>query len=826
VKKSMKSYQKLRTKTNLKFEMSKMNPEIDNINTFKSALKTGINIFTGAGFSTLINTDGTGLPTSNELAEEIAKKFSIPFYKDDINKTFDIASTKYGSELQSHLRRRFNVKTCNDKYYALNKINIRAYFTTNYDNIPFLIMERNEHHRLKNLNDGKDKGQFVTIPYIALHGSVLSDDSEDQLTMGNLSISNVRTERGDFFNFLNNKMNECPTLFWGYKLKDDSVKSVVLSKIKNDEGVRRKIWITFRDKDDPDIGYYRSLGCNIICGDTECILDWINNEIIDEKRKTADGNIMEIVMADNYLKKHLIPKKEEALSVTREDYYSRGLTEWLPIYSDDPIIRNHVSEVINEANGGYDVIIVGERFSGKSTILMQVARIAECPCKLYFDTLNAEETDYIIRKIGKHETWIFIENCTDDARVFVMLSAVENIHVIATANDRSFDSAKHLFKESVYRSVFITELTHDEAKEIYNKIPISIRSDRFTYKSDYNSSMSSEDYNKNALGSYSDEKFMMLEMLKNIKGSMGERRVGEILNYVFKEDPQSIELLALTTYLSWRGSALSTDVLMAYFGYKKPEEVDLAIKKIDNLLSLLDIRYSIIERDLYDQDYFILRSGLFLVGAHKIFERENKQYLHFHEIYASTVKRFVLEVAPIHIFNYRVFKRSAFDGRLFFNLFGNSADELYEFLDKYKTNPYIFQQWALYCAEKGSYKEAFILIEKALKLAPNNFSMQNSKATIMFNSSKENDSPIALQKMIDAMVILERCHKSDRRKNYHAESYANFALELDGRGESSYLQIAYDWIVELNRADRYKKIITRLRDRLKQRNDPMKSSVV
>ena len=48
---------------------------IDKPLLFKEALKTGINLFTGAGFSKFPDLFGLQLPDASELCEEICDKF-------------------------------------------------------------------------------------------------------------------------------------------------------------------------------------------------------------------------------------------------------------------------------------------------------------------------------------------------------------------------------------------------------------------------------------------------------------------------------------------------------------------------------------------------------------------------------------------------------------------------------------------------------------------------------------------------------------------------------------------------------------------------------
>lgn len=67
-----------------------------------------------------------------------------------------------------------------------------------------------------------------------------------------------------------------------------------------------------------------------------------------------------------------------------------------------------------------------------------------------------------------------------------------------------------------------------------------------------------------------------------------------------------------------------------------------------------------------------------------------------------------------------------------------------------------------------------------------------------FEANKDKDTDDALQALKEAMAILEQCYTSDKRKIYHAQKYAEFALIfLKKHGEKGFVEKAYRWINEL-----------------------------
>jgi len=774
--------------------------DIDNESILKEHLKKGINLFTGAGFSVLPGMDGKCLPTGKELADEIRNLFKIEKYSDP-RRVFSVAMAKYPDLLRDYLRDRFKVQTCNSDYYLINKINIKAFITTNFDNIPHIATSINSRYRLFNVGDkGKTIDSEITIPFIPLHGCVESQESE--LYLGDLAVSMVGRKNRDLFEYVSKEIDKRPTLFWGYKLEDEAVKTVVERQLVDGPD---KIWIQCRIERDEEIRYYRELGCNVIVGDTKQLFDWLR-ELPDE---TEDENAETCGLdCDEYLKKHKVPVLTNVPFVSLDDYYTKGVTEWIHILSNVPIVRQFVLESYNSLITGNNVIIVGGKFSGKTTALMQLARMLKEDNKFFFNKMTTESADYFLSRVGGTPVWVFLENCTDDMCIFTKLSEHKNVHIVSTANEVSFDSAFHLVSSLNYIRKDIPELLWEEAMAIFEKMSPGIRkrkmlmykTGRYSVASDTESRYNNEV--SKILGGVEEEKFSMMELLSNnVKGLITRPIVEKIVDDLAKKDEKSLELVALTTYLSGRGSALSTDIIMSYFNYRTYDEIFKAIGTVNSLLSEIDS--SKLEVESQGQDYHILRSGLFLYHAKNVFEDKNNSLMKY--VYAKVVKKFIEEIPTIIVYNYDVFKRTAYDSELMYRLFNKGADEIYNSLDKYSTNGYVFHQWALYRARLGDYTNAFKYIERASRLLPGNFSIRNSKAMIIFDSNRKDTSEVATNAMRDAMEILSVCYKSDRRKNYHAIKYADSAIELAERGDLSYLHQAYVWVNEADPTNRYKR---------------------
>jgi len=218
------------------------------------------------------------------------------------------------------------------------------------------------------------------------------------------------------------------------------------------------------------------------------------------------------------------------------------------------------------------------------------------------------------------------------------------------------------------------------------------------------------------------------------------------------------------------------------------------VEKVNGLLSEMRDEVSSIDVDDVDQDFYRLRSRLFLYRAVALLERRGSPD-DLRKEYAKMVENFVRTVSPYRVWNYDDFKKRQYDAELFYILFENDADDLYEYLFSSSSNHFVLQQWALYHRKTGNLKRAFTEIETVLKRYPNNPSIKSSHAMIMFESAMNDEGDEAIARMKKAMNVLEELHSTDLRKEYNTERYANYALVFaNTKNDYSYIDRAIEWI--------------------------------
>lgn len=739
-----------------------MTIKIDNASLLAEKLCTGISLFTGAGFSLLPDQQGKTLPEGLELAQELVKKFDIDeIYEDDL--TY-ISEQCPKEELDSFLRKRFTVTSYNPLYKVLNKIKINTYVTTNIDNILRSAVRDGNMYYINNMREyGAPMNNPNELYYIPLHGDVL--DKNSNLYFSKSELTQVTTENKDLFDAMYTRLSKDSVLFIGYSFKDGGVMKVVTELIRNG---CHDIWIQCMPTDKKNIVFFKNKGCNIIEADTEALLKWIEaQENVKSKDMISQNSLCES------LKAYRIPSLSDVPAIQNAEYLQKGNTDWYPILVNVPYERKEVNLLYNEALRKKHAILIGEKFTGKTTVLMQTALKVVADIKLYLDAPRVEEAIFVCGQIQSQKAWIFIHNCTADIEAFKVFTAQPNLYVIGSSNEYQYETVRHLIDNEIsYSTINVSELSQSEAREIYNKVPTGLKGTVFKYKSPKNN----------------DDKYSMLEFVgNNIVNSFTKRKIASMLDEMLKKNKMIFEIITLTAYLSENYSALSYNILASYFNIPVyPNAVELVKQAKEYLRS-----YAYDSMDVYE-DYYLLRSKLFATNTRELLIRNHKT------AYAAIIEKFIKTVSSFRILRYDIFRRKAYDAELFSKLFSyEQSNEIFSLLYQKNPNCYTLQQWALCKMKFKHYKEAFADIDHALSLAPNNFSIQNSQAIILFEANKYDYSETALNSLKEAMSILRDCYNNDKRKIYHSQKFAEFAIILQEKHNcKDFIEDAKKWILE------------------------------
>ena len=738
--------------------------KIENEDLFKEKLKTGINLFTGAGFSVLKSPTGRELPTGRRLCEEIVRDFNLDISPDK-GLNYVVAFCAEEKRLQDYLREKFYVEDYNPLYDNLNRINIKTYTTTNIDNIIRLVIDKSPKYYLKSIKEyGASMNGSNEIVYIPLHGDVLNINSK--LYFDKFDLSLVNKENEDLFNQMESLLKDRPILFWGYSFEDNDVLAIITKLIEMN---CHHIWVQCLPTDKDSIKLFGHKGCNIIQADTQELLAWIGNNI--DCNQNAEMELKKNSALDPYR----IPEKSQLLSVPRSDYYRKGETDWYPILEGVPYERKLVADIENAALKNKNVVIIGSQFAGKTTLLMQLARRVETKNKFYVNGIDVEQAKFIIKNIGDASAWVFFNNCSDDILAFNKFIERDNIKVVGTSDEYRFEVVRHLLDISKRYKIFnCSEIEINEAQKIYNKIPVGIRTRTFKYK----------DIEK--------EKYTMFElMLQNVYNILAKKQTSKMLKTIYEQDQQAFKVIALATYLSINGSALSYYNVATALNIKPYPDAFKLLSTVKSYLRTYNFNF---DQNEESQDFFVLRSSLLGRQLKAVLLSE---YKHF---FAQTIKEFVCSQSKYRIVRYNVYCTRAYDASFFSQLFTKEeAMAVYEYLYRRDDNPYILQQYALCLSSFHDYKKAFGYIDQVISEYPSNFSFKNSQAIILFEANKEYKSKESLSYLRQAMETLKQCYLDDKRKLYHAQKFTEFALYLSKYYYcDDYIDEAWRWINEVS----------------------------
>ncbi|MBQ7131227.1 MAG: SIR2 family protein [Oscillospiraceae bacterium] len=747
---------------------------------FINELSEGINLFLGAGFSCLPNNRGEKLPDSNILCKEICEKFDINnIFLDDLYSASEMVPQ---TEYQSFLRNRFTVgDDINNDYYLLDKLNIKSIITTNIDNIIPTIYASSEstHNLVDKASYGTIRKNESNIDYVTLNGNVCSEESH--LYFGKFELSLVDQKNKDMYEVAQSLLRDNSVLFWGYSFSDNGVLKIVKKLL--DTNKHANIWIQCLPSDRKQITFFEALGCKTIIADTSQMFVWIKEFLKSTKTETKEYKGIK----SKILNVFRVPKQFAIETNEIIDYYKSGNTHWYSIYNNHAFETKLVDNIWAWHLNNKNVLILGPEFSGKTTALMQCAVKRNNDATFYFYGTNTkEEATFFLNTIGDNKVIVYLQDCAKDIELFCTFASAPNVELIATADKYSFENVKHIVAKKGIQCYekYVGDIDEITAKQVYNHIPRSIAQGTFSYKPK------------------DDEEYSFLELLgSNVKGFISYKSVLKILQKIcIFDDNRSpcneIQLIALTVYLEARDSLMSTDLFFSYFGFT--DYFNQIIPLSNRVKGLLKDTITVES----DQDYFSIRSDFFLKYAEQAFLKDSI----LREVYRTVISKFIHKVSKGNVFRYDIFKRRAYDSRLFYTLFKDENDEsdfsedaikLYDILYDYDESPYTLQQKALFLSLFRRSKEAFSIIDTALSFYPNNFSMKNSKAEIIFNANKTFRTYQAKEQLCKAIDILEECKKNDKRQNYHAILYAKIVIHLHENfddKDDTLIDTAIEWL--------------------------------
>jgi len=745
--------------------------KIDNDALFRQFLQEGINLFLGAGFSVEAKSELGQLPVGDALRIELLTEFK---YKQPSRLTLpqlcsSIQATQ-ADRLQDFFRRRFTVKSFSSEYESLERIKIRAIFTTNIDDLIHNIYEKSSLHYV---NDLLLKGPSISgknaIEYIPLHGCVAHEGGDFDFTPIEMASSFSR-DQDKWFGYVG-RIQRTPTLYWGYRLEDAGVLQALHQSTAKGRP-HREAWIALRTPDEEAEQYFRSLGFQIAIGSTLEFLNYFRG------LKVAPP--IAPVSAPVVFPEFDVPAIGSTPARSIIEFYSGAEPSWSDIYSGKIHETAHYLSAKNTIAKGRNLLLLGATATGKSTLIRQLASTVEFKgSKLFLSELSKRKAELLARTINaeKSRVLLFIDNIADAAEGISEILASPNAQIVGAERDYYYDTVSHRFEKGKFAIHDVSDLSSVDIQAIENRIPKEIVKGKYARSND-------------PLASSEPTIFEIIEGSIR-ENSLRERYVKTLAD--LKESDVAIhDLLVMICYVYSCRIPASFDVAGSFL-----HAYGINLAKVHEIIQSLGVTVASYEGALAvdHQDYFVPRS---VPVADTVMTRLNAADL------SRVLWNFHQNVSPTKIPRYDIFKRGAYDEHFARRAFPNVADgiKFYNYVYDRDPSPYLRQQGALYCLRRGDLTTAFNWIDEARAATRDkNFTIRNSYAVILFqaNVGRSIDSTVT-DTLQESMRILEDCYGADRRKVYHAKVFADQAVQyLSKFGATKeavrYLELARDWLL-------------------------------
>ena len=346
--------------------------QIELKDTFNKEIINGFNLFLGAGFSVYAkDIQGKILPTGKQLSEELIEHFKCPNLQ-DLPKICTIIDSYASDRLKEYLISRFTVSEYNETYKVITRLNISKIFTTNIDNLIQTIFATSNKCYLNNvLKNGASFNERNAIDYIPIHGTVEEPDEKFLFNSQELA-SSFNNKRLAWSN-LSIAAEQSPSMFIGYSLGDVGALEALFGNFNNPNAQKNR-WIVLRKNDNAAESYFKALGFKIIVGDTLDILKYLETlteeTVINEK---YDSDSIFSIFPNAKVPKNVVNIKIRPI----DEFFLGDAPIWSDVLSNRIFTTSHKDHIINLIEAKKDVIVTGIPASGKSTLLLQIAKVLD-----------------------------------------------------------------------------------------------------------------------------------------------------------------------------------------------------------------------------------------------------------------------------------------------------------------------------------------------------------------------------------------------------------------------------------------------------------------
>ncbi len=733
---------------------------------FAEDLRNGVNLFLGAGFSVMAkNGNGEFLPDGKTLQAALVEELDLSDFSElDLQSLYAVAIQTDRDRVRKVVRDLLTVRAYDQRYGVLRNLNISSIYTTNIDDLIYLIFAPKAGQASKALHDSvlysAPRVPAEVINYVPLHGCVRHDDREFIFTPGQIA-SAFAADRESWYVF-QRELQRRPTLFIGYGLKDAGV----LQALHGNPVDNVNRWILIRESSDSARRLFESLGFKVIIGDTAGILEYLAAH-----SKTDDAQSLGPVRRHAY---GLIPRFDEAAQRPVKTFFLGGEPEWSDAYSGQIVKRRVVSAAKDIILAGKDLMLVGLPLSGKSTTLKQLAvDLAQTRNCIYFERLSEPvSAELVAGSTGDNgKTIVFLDDVLESRASLLKLVESGRFQFVGAETSFYFDTVNFRPPMNNFVVLSTSEVHPADRQRILDSIPESIKRHVYVEPGSLHDS---------------DEVGLFESLQKHVYDENLRIRFRDKLRAFEVHDRQGFDIYIMACYISACRTIASFDMLFMFIDGKKKQYTDVydIVGRIDDFLTDLDLI------DDHHQDYFSVRSS----GLSRIaLEEVNNQ------AFGRVFERFHSAVPTNIIPDYSIFRRFAYDNDYARRAFPIAKDgkRFYERLISSTDNPYDYQHGAVYLSKMRVFKEAFEWIDKAISMSRKKiFPIRNSHARILFEANidvvrADPGNATAKVGIVESMKVLEDCILNDPRRSYHLIRFSDQCMQ--------YVEVyndrnAYEWL--------------------------------
>jgi|GEM_PF-847455 len=721
---------------------------------FQQALREGINLFCGAGFS-LEATDitGTKLPTGEALLKELKEQFSSIKNFSNLPRACTKLTQTEKAKFYSFLKRRFVVKDFSELYHGIYNIKLNNIYTTNIDDLFFCLFENPEKvyrledksrrggsYRTTDKKPNVDYTDFI-INYYPLHGCVRNSGD---YVFGATEIASAFSNRNiqSSWKSLAEDASNHPILFWGWNFEDSGPIEAMYGGNNNiSNNINR--WVLLYNPSEETVDYLKTLQFNIIKGSTIDMLKYLQDFRTPESQ---EENLHIQSNVEGFLAELCPPKNDKSLPTYPMDmFFVDYMPHWSQIYTNRIPKLVHYKKIADYIALDKDVVIYGIRCSGKTTMLMQLMTDITISKKVrhYMIAPSLEQVELYLKALNGGKSLLFVDDGFRDTDAVIRLLKATNVQLVLADRDFDYERQYHRIQKYPFEPVDITEISPEDGQHIIDLLPEKLR--RWNLSTD----------------KFKKDSTLLTLLAENLK-SVNFRFIQEFV----KKDYDSARVFLLICYIHACGIPCSFDMIYSFLGDDKYtwQQMFEIVKRAGGLIKEYSEyfgNYNILDTL---QDYYQCRSRFFAEKIIQSIPRGNSAF-------AEMLTTFVNNVPPYKICQYDKFKRNGYDADFTYRAFIDAADgeRFYNYCLEKDDSEYIYQQAAIYFSRNKEFKKAFEWIDRANNMTHyNRFSIDSTYAQIYFDVNVETDKEQSKR----ALDILNDCCQNDQRKAIHFTAFA------------------------------------------------------